>query len=641
VPTDAPPVSTVEDLDPRPAPRKNDVEVRELLLGLLLLLAIIGWAVWQTQQQEGTATLYRLGQQAEKEGKWGEALGRYSAAPDYPGAADGVTRVTRIIKGLQEHIVSARWYAQEEQWASALLSVQSAGGIDPNYGNLASIEAEARAHVYSQAVQGAVVMREVDGLPALYYRSTTEWVPLPGSDGLSRVLASNGTSRFLYDIPVSWSTPDSVSPGPAEEAQSPGERLKDRRIAAALFDEGPPRFYTLSAGMNVYPRFKIGLRGVWGIPGSRTVRGDQSDMFSGEWPLGEPVGYQGFGSQTMTPLQLPGPDWVALQVEARAGRLLVADLTGDIVNVCVSAADGYNPYLVYSTDGALWDFLVSPDGRYVVLVIWHRITDPVQQQLAVLLDLRRQSQRGLVKSDISTGTETPRNYFNPQVIAGFLNSGMLAGKVLAARFSTDATTLSIFDPDRPGEPPVVSTLPAIPAFDLRVSEVNSVGDDAWPVITWEKDSGGASPPTGEVVAARFAPGNVAVTRTLTLQAESDVMAAGVRGDYMIWTARKRAVNVDGSKSAVQPVTFYSLPLRDLDQSQPHPTTFFNRPVPDPAQSRSVLGIDSSVSLGPEMLAYIEGTNLRARTYDGAVDVLLERGVVRFEGSTWPDVWPAR
>jgi hypothetical protein len=640
VPTDDTPVSIVEDLDPPSAPRKDKFEVRELLLGLLLLVVVAGWAIWQSSQQDAASAQYRMAQQAEREGMWSEALSHYSAATGYPGAADSVTRVRRAINGLQEQIVSARWYAQEGQWASALQSVQSARVIDPNFGNLASIEAEAKSHVYSQALLGAVVMREVNGLPALYYRSATGWVQLPGSDGLSKVRASDSGTRFVYDVPVKWSTPDSVYPASPGQAQAPRDGLKDRLLMAALFDDSAPRFYQLNPDMRAFPEYKVGLKGVWGIPGGRTINGGQSDMFSGEWPLGEPVGYQSFGSTTVIPLQLPGPDWVALQVDASTGMLLLADLTGGIVNVCVSQASGYNPYEVYSTEGALWDFMISRDGRNAVLVVWHRMDDPVQQQSAVLLDLRQQTQRVLVKSDISTGPGTPGVYFDPQVIAGFLNGGMLAGKVMAARSSADATTLSIFDPGRLGEPPVTSTLPLVAALELRVSEVKSAGDDGWPVISWEKDRG-ASPPTGEVVAARFTPGKVAVTRTLTLQVESDVMPAGVRGDYMIWAARTRAVNVNGTNSAVAPVTFYSLPLRGLDEPRPQPTAFFSRTVPDPAQSRSVLGVDSSVSLGPEMLAYIQGTDLRARTYDGAVDVLLERGVERFEGSNWPDVWPAR
>jgi hypothetical protein len=427
VPADDTPVSIVEDMDPPSAPRKDKFEVRELLLGLLLLVVVAGWAIWQSSQQDAVAAQYRMAQQAERDGKWSEALSHYSAATGYPGAADSVTRVRRAINGLQEQIVSARWYAQEGQWASALKSVQSARAIDPNFGNLASIEAEAKSHVYSQALLGAVVMREVNGLPALYYRSATGWVQLPGSDGLSKVLASDSGTRFVYDVPVKWSTPDSVYPGSPDQPQAPIDRLKDRLLMAALFDDAEPSFYQLSPYMRAFPKYKVGLRGVWGIPEGRTLYGGQSDMFSGEWPLGEPVGYQSFGSTTLTPMQLPGPHWVALQVDARAGRLLLADLTGGVVNVCVSAASGYNAYEVYSTEGALWDFMFSPDGRYVVLVVWHRMDDPVQQQSAVLLDLRQQMQRVLVKSDISTGPGTPGVYFDPHVIAGFLNGGMLEG----------------------------------------------------------------------------------------------------------------------------------------------------------------------------------------------------------------------
>ena len=64
MPTDDSQVSIVEDLDPPSAPRKDKVEVRELLLGLLLLVAVVGWAVLQTAQQEGPAAQYRTAQQA-------------------------------------------------------------------------------------------------------------------------------------------------------------------------------------------------------------------------------------------------------------------------------------------------------------------------------------------------------------------------------------------------------------------------------------------------------------------------------------------------------------------------------------------------------------------------------------------------
>jgi uncharacterized protein HemX len=49
---DDPPVSEVEDLDPDPAPRKGRLDVRELLLGCLLVVMTLGWAGWQWWQQD-------------------------------------------------------------------------------------------------------------------------------------------------------------------------------------------------------------------------------------------------------------------------------------------------------------------------------------------------------------------------------------------------------------------------------------------------------------------------------------------------------------------------------------------------------------------------------------------------------------
>ena len=638
MPTDDSPVSIVEDLDPPSAPRKDKVEVRELLLGLLLLVAVVGWAVLQTAQQEGPAAQYRTAQQAEREGKWSEALSHYSAATGYPGAADGVTRVRRAIDGLQEQVVSARWYSQEGQWASALQSVQSARAIDRNFGNLASIEAEAKSHVYSQALLGAVVMREVDGLPALYYRSATEWVHLPGSDGLSKVLASDSGTRFVYDVPVQWCTPSPVTDSPSGRLLTPAERLKDRRLVAALFDETVPRFYPLNLDTTLYATYKIGQSGVWGLPGYRSVRGDQVGMFWSALPVEEPVGYQAFGSTTAATLRLPGPDWVALETIAgeAGGRLLLADLTGGVVHLYVSEPDGSNPRSLYSAGGGLEMIVASPNGRYVVITQRTPRTEHVHKESAVLLDLEgTQPPRMLVEAE-TTELSGSRTFL--WVMAGFLSEGTLGGKVLVTHWTEDGTTLYIFDPGGSQEPQATATIPGAPKAGIQFKEVRSARDGVWPVAIWEMESDGA-PPTGEVVATRLAPDTDVVTRTLTLQADSFIMPAGVRGNYVIWTAYKRAVNVDGSKSAVQPVTFYSLPLRDLDELRPQPTVFFSRTLPGPDQSRSVSGADSSVSLGPEMLAYIQGADLRARTYDGAVDVLLESGVVRFEGDNWYSRWP--
>ena len=156
---DDPLISEVEDLDPDPTPRKGRLDVRELLLGCLLLVMTLGWAGWQWWQQDSKESSYRMGQEAEKESRWSEARSDYAAAADYRDATTRAASVTKVINALQDNFVSARWHAQEGDWAAALRAVQAVHAIDPHYGDGGSLGAEANLHVNQQALQGAVAMR--------------------------------------------------------------------------------------------------------------------------------------------------------------------------------------------------------------------------------------------------------------------------------------------------------------------------------------------------------------------------------------------------------------------------------------------------------------------------------------------------
>src|SRR6476469_9633099 len=90
---DDPLISEVEDLDPDPTPRKGRLDVRELLLGCLLIVMTLGWAGWQWWQQDSKESSYRMGQEAEKESRWSEARSDYAAAADY---RDATTRAASV-----------------------------------------------------------------------------------------------------------------------------------------------------------------------------------------------------------------------------------------------------------------------------------------------------------------------------------------------------------------------------------------------------------------------------------------------------------------------------------------------------------------------------------------------------------------
>ena len=109
-----------------------------------------------------------MGQEAEKASKWSEARSDYAAASDYRDAPARAASVIKVINALQDNFVSARWHAQEGDWAAALRAVQAVHAIDPHYGDVSSLGAEANLHVYQEALQGAVAMR-----PKLNHRACT------------------------------------------------------------------------------------------------------------------------------------------------------------------------------------------------------------------------------------------------------------------------------------------------------------------------------------------------------------------------------------------------------------------------------------------------------------------------------------
>src|SRR4051812_49335656 len=80
--------SWIEDLDPEPAPRNGLRERRELILGLILLLAVLAWAGWQWIAQARDENEYILGEQALRANNLEEAASHFGAIPDYKDAGN-------------------------------------------------------------------------------------------------------------------------------------------------------------------------------------------------------------------------------------------------------------------------------------------------------------------------------------------------------------------------------------------------------------------------------------------------------------------------------------------------------------------------------------------------------------------------
>ena len=635
---DDPLISEVEDLDPDPTPRRGRLDLRELLLGCLLLVMTLGWAGWQWWQQDSKESSYRMGQEAEKASRWSEARSDYAAASDYRDATTRAASVTKVINALQDNFVSARWHAQEGDWAAALRAVQAVHAIDPHYGDVGSLGAEANLHVYQEALQGAVAMRPQAQPPGLYYRTEESWVWLEGSDQWSSVRSLLSSGVIVYDVPaenrVSQTT---LTPTPLVSTSSDprGDRewLRGRRLVAAAPNGDKPSFTILAFDPTVYDFYIAGEGVVWGVRSS-AASGEQPpggqpavrDRLS--FPVDRKLDYQRLSNTITSTVRLPGAEWVVLNADSGHDRLLLADIKtqpsgSTTIDLYISDAGGDNRRLLYSHEGELGSSMFSPDGRYVLLSTYSPLGGSRTEILSlVLLDLQNSAPPLTVDEKIIAAS-APGSSPYPQMRATFLLKGTWAGMMLVAEWGTEHGTVSIVDPARPESPIMTAKIPGgIAGMAWAVEQE----DGAELVVAWQSWMSGFSTIDTPLMATIVAPGKPVVTKTFTLNKESEALSVVIRGDYLICTAYRAA---EGSEAAR--ATLYSFPLAgpsDGDEKgiELYSSTAWN------SSDLFLSGFDWQ--LGPKLLSYSENGQLHARSYDGVIDVTLENAVTSFFNFDW-------
>ncbi|MEP6775166.1 MAG: hypothetical protein ABJA50_06170 [Chloroflexota bacterium] len=636
---DDPLISEVEDLDPDPTPGKGRLDVRELLLGCLLLMMTLGWAGLQWWQQGSKESRYRMGQEAEKESRWSEARSDYAAASDYRDATTRAASVTKVINELQDNFVSARWHAQEGDWAAALRAVQAVHAIDPHYGDVGSLGVEANLHVYQEALQGAVAMRPQAQPPGLYYRTGETWVWLEGSDQWSSVRSLLSSGVIVYDVPaenrVGHSTPTptplvSTSSDPRQDT----EWLKGRRLLAASPDGDKPRFTILAFDPAMYDFYIAGEGVVWGVRSSAAAAGEQPPggqpavRDHQSFPVGREWDYQRLSGTISSTVRLPGTEWVVLNADSGHDRLLLADIRAQrsgsaAVDLYISDVGGDNRRLLYSHEGALGSTLFSPAGRYVLVSTYSPLGGSRTEKLSlVLLDLQNSAPPLTVGAKVIAASGPGSSPF-PRMRATFLLEGTWAGMLLVAEWGTEHGTLSLFDPAKPESPMLRVEIPGGIAGKAWAVEQE---DGAELVVAWQSWLSGFSTKDAPLVVTILAPGKPVVTKTFTLNKDSEALSVVLRGDYLICTAYRAA---EGSAAAQ--VTVYSFPLPGPSNGEEKGIELYNSRAWH-SSNFFLSGFDWQ--LGPKLLSYSENGQLHARTYDGVIDVTLESAVTDFFDFDW-------
>jgi hypothetical protein len=185
----------------------------EFLLGATILLAIVGFAFYNSAQQDAKAGHYRAGLDADGKQEYERAITEFTAAGDYWDASER-------IEGLQEKITTRKAMydtgaeaAAKGKWWLAASRLRQVNDLHSNYADAVDLLAQARS------INGSIVYRlarSADGDGGLYVAQADggESQRIPNTNALTMVHARSpdgkwlcysfysdaGRSLMLYDI---------------------------------------------------------------------------------------------------------------------------------------------------------------------------------------------------------------------------------------------------------------------------------------------------------------------------------------------------------------------------------------------------------------------------------------------------------
>ncbi|MEA2575958.1 MAG: hypothetical protein QOH93_3256, partial [Chloroflexia bacterium] len=449
----------MEDLDPEPPGRARTVRTREVWLGVLLLLGVLGWAGWQWWHGERLRNDYELGSRAVIAQQWDEARAYFQAADGYRDASTRAQDVEKKIEERNKQYEIASVHAEAGEWAVVLKAAQEVAAIQPHYKGLDALTTEAERRVYRDALNGSIARRVLDD-PALYYRDAEKWVRLEESDRWSRIRAYGEDGTFLYDVPGSgWAGPPTptptVAPGLPQQTEVGSPELVGRRLMTVSFDgvHGPV-FHKLSLDPSRYIYYVMSTAGVWGVHVSNM---EYAGVPMEGLYVGSELDYEAYDSNRTSTITV-APNAVLVGFGAQGNHILLAEFDPSApgaggVKLYAAAPDGTQARLIYSTTGSIKSALLSPDERFVLVTTIEPQEGTNGKMAAVLLDLLGDAEpRTLMKADARvTFSNFTVSVNGPSGLrAAFLRRGRFADMVIVTiNDGSTGTQVKLIDPEHP------------------------------------------------------------------------------------------------------------------------------------------------------------------------------------------------
>lgn len=651
-------ISVMEELNPQLEERPEASRVKEVVVGMLLVVGVLGWVLGTWWHDESIRSDYKKAQQAVSQKRWDEALRYFTSAKGHLDADARATEVARQIEERNKQYEITTAHQQSGPAALALQAGRAVQTIEPGYKNVDTLVARAKEQVYTDALLDTVVMRNDASPPGLYYRGANGWTYLRGSDRWSTMYGGTSSKHIIYDVPTpDWTPPEFGFTDGAEYSDDAMELLatqredkEGRRLMVAILDgeRANVTFEALQFNPEDYAYYMAGDEGVWGLHYRRP-----SELLSIPKGMFGDMGsdYQAFGSSITRAVALIGSDGVIADLGKRGNTTLLVGRSdskadGDTVGVYAAGPDGSNPRQVFSTTGTVVSAILSPDEQRAVVIAAEpdgsSSTDRIRVS-AKMLDLA-----GTHWPVKIVETSLPGRYGYANINSSlaerfsmstvFLEKGAFEGKLLIGWLEGAVVELRLLDISTPGGTMLTRTIwrtsfsatrltsgPSITAVEQTDGQTLILYDQSRPLERGARSAMMVEMKMfrvgegGEVVVSEHVIPSPGFEEAIRSDTAPYLSRPFVRGDWLVYAI----FGVVDRQNWQQEYKVYSLPLTDMGKSSPRPRQVFGEAL----DLQSIYGQQGGVVAGPRALAYVDkGGKLHARLYSSDVDVILEERV---------------
>jgi hypothetical protein len=608
--------SSVEDLDPEQSPRGRAPRLRELVVGLLIIIGVMGWVGWQWWHQQDTQTSYRLAQEAAARQDWDEALARFTAADGYK---DSIARRADAQKQVTERngqYITAVAEMKESDWPATLQAAQVVNRIQPGYLDVESIAALAESQVYRQALQGAIAMRPTADPPGLYYRGADEWTWLRESDAFSSARSLGVAGCTVYDVPAPGWMPQPTPP--IDPYVRPTSSLENRRLIAFSTRGSKTSIMPLAFDPTYYSLYVCGEQGVWGlhVKEGATLLDDRSNYSSFD------LAYQSLDSAISSTVSFTSTDWLVMDLARDGKHILLADFMEPnhetFSRIYLADANGQNPRSIYAAPVTLDGARFSLDGNYALLKTTRAMNPNTFERLLVLLDLKT----GKPPATLSRLEFSGRDASFPSVMTTFISEGFYEGDLFLVESGQGSNWAKIYDPRSPAGPLLNVKFASSHALTSEIKLVDQDGNGDLGLI-WQDSQSSEALRGSALNVMKLELGKQLRPISQPLGRSEFLGTAHTLGGYLIYGSRVRKETKDGRGAEFYSVR--SLAASSMGDPDVQASVIYSYTSSTPVFTYR----DFPLNFGAQMLAYVDHNQLHALSYDGKIDLPLEVGIGEF------------